>query len=332
MRLWPCLLPLLLLTPASHAAAPPAPPAPVFSVPIACTIGVDCQIQNYMDRDPGPGAKDYHCGTRTYQDHGGLDLRLPNMAAEQAGVNVLAAASGKVLRLRDGVADVSVREIGQAAIKDELCGNGVVIGHPGGWESQYCHMKRGSVKVRVGQSVVAGDVLGQVGLSGDTEFPHLHFQVRHGDQTVDPFAPDVGKAASCGGGASMWSSAAAKALVYHDLSVLNFGFAGSPVTMEDIEAGQLATPTAASTAMLAYVRAIGLKKGDVQTISVAGPGGLDLGRNQVAPLNADKAQYMLFSGKRLTRTAWPNGIYRAEYEVRRGGQIVLKKTFEIRLK
>lgn len=332
MRPWLCLLLLLLPCSASKAAAPAGALAPSFSLPIACTLGVDCEIQSYMDRDPGPGAKDYRCGSRTYQDHGGLDLRLPNMAAERAGVAVLAAAAGTVLRLRDGVADVSVRQIGQAALKGELCGNGVVIGHPGGWESQYCHMKRGSLKVRVGQSVVAGDVLGQVGLSGDTEFPHLHFQVRHGELTIDPFAPEPGASGTCGSGASLWSPAAAKALAYQDQSLLNFGFAGAPVAMADVDAGGLAAPTTASGAMLAYARAIGLKKGDVQTLSVTGPGGLDLGRNQAAPLDADKAQYLLYAGKRLTAAAWPAGTYHAAYSVQRGGRTVLSKTFDLVLK
>ena len=265
MRRWLfLLLTSILAAPISRAAAPTAP---VFSLPIRCTVGVDCQIQNDMDRDPGPGAKDFRCGSRTYQDHRGLDPRLPNMAAEQTGVEVLAAAAGKVLRLRDGTADAPVRQIGQTAVANGECGNGVVIGHDGGWESQYCHMSGGSLKVQVGQSVALGQVLGQVGLSGNTEYPHLHFQVRRGEDIVDPFAPAAGAGASCGGGASLWSPAAAAALAYRDQAVLNAGFAAGQVAMQDIEAGPITPPGIRSPGLVAYVRAIGLKKGDVQVLA-----------------------------------------------------------------
>ena len=48
------------------------------------------------------------------------------------GVDVLAAAPGRVSRLRDGVADVSVKAAGATSIKGAECGNGVVIDHGDG--------------------------------------------------------------------------------------------------------------------------------------------------------------------------------------------------------
>src|SRR6185295_19509977 len=86
-----------------------APEPPRLAFPLACEIGRTCEVQHYVDRDPGPGVRDYRCGRRTYDKHNGIDIRLLDMAAQRAGVDVLAAAPGRVARLRDGVADISIR-------------------------------------------------------------------------------------------------------------------------------------------------------------------------------------------------------------------------------
>ena len=62
--------------------------------------------------------------------------------------------------------------------RDRNCGNGVVIRHADGWETQYCHLRRGSVQVAEGDRVEAGEPLGLVGMSGEANFPHVHLSVR----------------------------------------------------------------------------------------------------------------------------------------------------------
>ena len=71
----------------------------------------------------------------------------------EAGVDVLAAADGMVKATRDGMADPNVAETGVDAVKDVECGNGVLIEHDDGWSTQYCHMKKGSIRVREGDTV-----------------------------------------------------------------------------------------------------------------------------------------------------------------------------------
>lgn len=56
-------------------------------------------------------------------------------------------------------------------------GNHVVIDHGGGIYSAYAHLRRGSVRVRRGDRVSAGQQLGEVGNSGNASEPHLHFQL-----------------------------------------------------------------------------------------------------------------------------------------------------------
>ena len=310
-------------------AADAAPPALAF--PLACKIGKTCEVQHYVDRDPGPGVRDYKCGRRTYEAHNGIDIRLLDMAAQRAGVAVLAAAPGRVARLRDGVQDISIRAPGAPSVVGQQCGNGVVIEHGDGWETQYCHVARGSVRVKVGDVVAAGTPLASVGLSGDTEFPHLHFTVRHAGAIVDPFAPDMTKPAACAAQTTLWSAPALREMPYKAGAILNAGFAGGPVTMEAVEAGGVAAPGPGSPYVVAYVRAIELEAGDRVEIVLTGPGGAELASATAPALDHDKAQYINLVGKKRPATGWPSGSYVARIRVHRGAAIALDRRIEITL-
>lgn len=328
MNRWPLLMLLFLaavvLGPAAHAQARP----PALNLPLACEPGRTCAIQSYMDHDPGPGARDYRCGARVYDKHSGVDIRILDLAAMKTGVPVLAAAPAKVLRLRDRVADISVRDR-QGGLNGEDCGNGVVLDFGGGWQAQYCHMRLGSVRVKAGQDLATGDVIGLVGLSGNTEFPHLHVTVQHNGRNIDPFAYGQAEGA-CGGGTSLWTPATAAKLAYKASEVLNTGYAAGALDMAAVEAGQITPPTN-TTPLVAYVRAIGLKAGDMQELVVTGPDGAVIARTAPAALPRDQAQRFIFVGGRPPPGGWKSGVYRAHYAVRRSGAVALERRFEIRL-
>jgi hypothetical protein len=309
--------------------------APAFAqdiqlhLPVACEVGRNCLVQHYVDLDASSAARDYQCGSLTYDGHDGTDFRVPTV---KAAVDVLAAAPGRVLRLRDGVPDVSVRVRGREQVEGAECGNGVVVAHEGGWETQYCHMAKGSLAVRSGDTVTAGQPLGRVGMSGLAEFPHLHFAVRRDGKVVDPFAPEA-RPGACGSATSLWDDPSRKALAYEASSVLNVGFATGPVTMEQIESGDAgaAPPGRDAPALVAFVRAIGLKGGDVQIIRLIAPDGSTLRQTRTEPLDRDKAQYMLFLGLRRPETGWTGGRYRAIYTVLRGGKPALERAFALEM-
>ncbi len=308
-------------------------PAPSFVLPLACRIGQTCEIQHYLDRDPGPGVLDYRCGHRTYDKHNGIDIRLLDLRAEQgAGTAVLAAAAGKVSRLRDGAPDISIRAPGAGSVVNKECGNGVVIDHGGGWETQYCHLQKGSIGVAIGQPVAAGQAIAKAGLSGDTEFPHLHFTVRRAMKIVDPFAPDPAREGQCGAAAgTLWSPATARDLAYKAGVVLNAGWAGRPIAAGDVETGAIAAPTQASPAVVAYFRLIGLAQGDVLDLSLVGPRGETLAKVSQPPLDHDKDQYFSMIGKKGAPGSWGKGAYRAEVRVIRGGAVALSRRIELNL-
>lgn len=322
------MLSVLALT--APFAAPAIAAAPQLSLPIACTMGEACEVQSYMDLDPGPAAKDYRCGARTYNAHGGVDFRIQNMAAMRAGTTVLAAAAGKVTRLRDGVPDVSVRGRPPGPIDNQECGNGVVIAHGDGWETQYCHMRKGSVRVKIGDAVKAGDPVGLVGLSGNTEFPHLHLTVRQGATTVDPFAYGAAPG-SCGGGQSLWTPAAAAALAYRPRTVFTVGFAGSDDKLGDrVDDGAVTPATARAPALLAYVRALGIQAGDVEAFRLTAPNGKVIAQ-MTTPAPRNQAQQFRYIGARTPASGWAPGTYQAVYTVTRDGKTVLERRFSVRL-
>ena len=127
------------------------PNSPQFGQPIDCTLGKDCFILLYFDRNPSPAAVDFGCGRQTYDGHDGTDFAIPDAKAMAKGVPVIASAAGKVLRVRDGVVDRRLQnDTDKANIQGTECGNGMVIDHGGGWEAQYCHLRQGSVAVKPG--------------------------------------------------------------------------------------------------------------------------------------------------------------------------------------
>lgn len=101
------------------------------------------------------------------------------------GQPVYAVADGKVVNARDGL-DPQVPMKRDPNIKpDDITGNTIVLDIGGGHYALYAHLLKGSLKVKVGDRVKAGQELAQVGNSGNSDGPHLHFQVMDGPGPLD---------------------------------------------------------------------------------------------------------------------------------------------------
>jgi hypothetical protein len=332
LRAWTIGLTLVIGTGTAASAQQPAGAAPFQAQwPLACEPGANCWVQNYFDHDAGPGVKDYRCGPMTYDKHDATDIRLATLAEMRRGVTVMSAAAGRVRVVRDGMIDLSIKDPANPHLKGQDCGNAAIVDHPGGWTTIYCHMKQGSLRVKAGQHVAAGQALGQVGLSGDTEFPHLHFGVQRNHADVDVFAPNAAPGQCNAGGPGLWAPQVAGKLGYRSPTVIATGFAAGPVDGAAIDNGAIPAPGRA-TPVVAWFKAIGLLAGDVQELTLTAPDGRVLATNSIPPLDRSKAQYMAFAGKKAPPAGWAAGAYRASYTVRRGGKPVLQRSWQISLR
>ncbi|HUL06146.1 MAG TPA: M23 family metallopeptidase [Candidatus Acidoferrum sp.] len=296
---------------------PLSPPAgPRFDLPVACPTDMGCVVRNFVDDDPAPDAKDWRCGRLTYDGHKGTDIRVPDGVAMAKGVQVLAAAPGTVLRLRDGMDDVSIRDTGADAVKDREAGNSLIIDHGGGWETQYAHLRKGSIIVKPGQTVTAGQPIGLMGLSGNTEFTHTHFEVRHNGKPVDPYTgAEMG--AGCGSaGAPLWTEQALAALPYREDAPFDAGFADAPPNQWAARAGAYAgiAPTVDSPALVFWIDVLGHRAGDRQLMRLLSPDGAPLASTDDVVTEAH-IQWFQFVGAKRPANGWPPGRYRGEYSL-----------------
>lgn len=113
---------------------------------------------------PVPAAKRISSlyGMRRGRHHDGIDIPA------RKGSHILAADAGKV----------------SFAGKMRGYGNVVVIKHSGGYHTVYAHNKLHYVKK--GQRVGQGEVIAQVGNTGRSSGPHLHFEIRKNNRVRDP--------------------------------------------------------------------------------------------------------------------------------------------------
>jgi hypothetical protein len=288
---------------------------PKLSFPLDCVVGETCWVVHYFDHDPGPGAKDYACGSLIYDGHDAIDIAIRDLAVMREGVEVRAAAAGTVIGTRDGMQDVSVREIGADKVKDRECGNGVNVDIGDGWFVQYCHMRRSSIAVKTGDGIEAGQVLGMVGLSGNTEFPHLHIGVRNGKQKIDPFVGLETWRNCMAGAAPLWDEAALSAMTYRPVAIYNAGLAERAPKWDEVREGQhrQATLSSDAGALVLWTEIYGVIAGDRLTMRIVGPDGniiVDKERN------FEKTQIRRFEyvGK-PAEGAWPSGRYTGEIVV-----------------
>jgi murein DD-endopeptidase MepM/ murein hydrolase activator NlpD len=305
-------------------------------LPLDCRPGIDCWILRYMDHDSGPGVRDYACGKLTGNGHKGTDFAISNLAVMAEGVEVRAAAPGIVDGLRDGMPDQALEESGREAVGGKECGNGIRLDHGNGWTSWYCHLRRGSLMVAQGDRVIAGQPIALVGLSGETTFPHLHFDIRRDGAAVDPFVGrDAGQ--SCGvGERPLWSAQVLGQLDYAAPLITNIGIAAAAPEKEDVRRGwhQRDTLSTASPALVVFVEANWLSAGDRVTFRLRAPEGGAVVERTMA-LERDQQRWFGFAGAKRPGERWPPGRYAGEVALETaapGGkvQVVAERSVELR--
>jgi murein DD-endopeptidase MepM/ murein hydrolase activator NlpD len=94
--------------------------------------------------------------------HEGVDIK------SERGEHILATGGGKVIK----------------AMKNGGYGNYVEIDHGNGYVTAYAHMQ--SYLVKKGDIVKQGQIIGQVGSTGRSTGPHLHYEIRLNEKPIDP--------------------------------------------------------------------------------------------------------------------------------------------------
>ena len=110
-----------------------------------------------------------------YTSHFGMRRAADGILRPHTGLDIAAPLGSPVLSWWHG----TVIE----TIHDQSCGIGVVIAS-GNYHHIYCHLRR--QRMRPDQLVNAGQVIGQVGLTGRTSGAHLHWGIRHSGRWLDP--------------------------------------------------------------------------------------------------------------------------------------------------
>jgi len=95
------------------------------------------------------------------------------------GAEVLAVADGRVSDLKDGLPENagSSERSSRTVTIDSAVGNYVIVDLGHGRFALYAHLQPGSLRVTVGDKVSAGQMLARLGNSGNSDEPHLHFQL-----------------------------------------------------------------------------------------------------------------------------------------------------------
>lgn len=122
------------------------------------------QITLYFGNQTLNGAPYYHTGLDMVKRTNSLD-------------NIIAGQKGKVIKV---VSNVKGRDLNKGY------GNYVELEHGDGIVTKYCHLKYGSIKVKKGEIVEKGKVIGYMGDTGYTFGAHLHFGVSKNNKIVDP--------------------------------------------------------------------------------------------------------------------------------------------------
>ena len=299
---------------ACYASTADAVPGGGFGLPIDCKLGTNCWIVNYPDAGPDSESFDYECNHLTYDGHTGTDFAIRDLEAMRHGVRVVSAAAGEVLRVRDGVGDGGRAE----AAGGQGCGNGVVVSHREGWETQYCHLRDGSVAVRPGDRVERGDRLGLVGMSGNTQFPHVELLVRRNGATLDPFTGSEVFSGCGNAGRSLWREDARPA--YRASQVVAAGFATGPVDMDTLErdAASPSVLSADAPALVLWVIMLGIEVGDSLNLRIDGPDGETV-FSQEKELERTQIRRLDFGGRRVPGDGWPPGVYIGDVSLVRPG-------------
>ena len=110
--------------------------------------------------------------------------QLKNESYHAEGVDALAVANGTVVAVKDSIPENVPGSRAVPITLETVGGNHVIIDIGGGNFAFYAHLRPGSIRVKKGDRVTRGQVVGLVGNSGNSTEPHLHFHISDGNSPL----------------------------------------------------------------------------------------------------------------------------------------------------
>ncbi len=210
-----------------------------LNFPVSCQLEENCWLINYPDLDSSEKAKDYKGKNITYNGNKGIDIAVKTYLELKNGISVLASQDGKVVDVRNNIEDNYPFGPKNDDVKPPFCGNFVVIEHNHGWKTAYCHLKKDSITVKPGDFTSKGKKVAEVGLSGQTEFPHLYFAVFQDEKYFDPFSgKELGAENPKSEYRPFWNPITREKLEYRDVILVNTGVSIEDPTLYSIRQGK----------------------------------------------------------------------------------------------
>ena len=294
-------------------------PFPRFSIPIDCKFGENCDVILFVDHKRGSGWRDFRCGNLSYDTHNGTDIRIRSIDLMLRGVDVMAAAPGRITYIRRGMPDISYKAVGREVINRRGYGNVIIINHGKGWQTTYAHLKKNSIRVARGQQVKTGEIIAQVGMSGLAEIPHLHFGVLHDNKVIDPFSGTI-STQHCGTtGTSLWMPRALRKMRYPGPFVLHAGFSESAKINRTALVYGLDEKNKFYNKAQNFIFAIefgGVRKGDEYEMRIITPNKKILAQSKKRI--GKEIQFKFdFVGRMGRGRTWPKGEYQGQFKLYR---------------
>lgn len=110
--------------------------------------------------------------------HKGVDYGYPE------GTPVFASSDGEVVSLVNDF-DSNWTNTGRLTTRDY--GNYIKIKHVNGYSTIYAHLKKDAFIIKAGQFVIRGQKIAESGNTGNSTGPHLHWELRKDEKSIDPF-------------------------------------------------------------------------------------------------------------------------------------------------
>lgn len=293
-----------------------------FRLPIKCELNKTCWIARYMNLGTPENPKDYNGGRLTDTNHNGVDFALQDLKQLNDGVEVLAAADGVVIDVRADQIDEAITAQTRWKVAGIECGNGVTIDHGNDLKTRYCHMKHQSLRVKVGEKVKAGQPLGLVGLSGLSEYPHLHLTTIYQGKKIDPFMgiPPSNKE-NPPKPHPLWDEATMALMPYGGGKIYNMAVTSEEPDLHKLRAGQYRSqgPLTNPLKLAGSIELFALSQGDKVTINLLDPTHKEIFKKSVT-IPKYEARAFIYAGLKKPAEGWKTGSWqlRIDYESANG--------------